>query len=158
MARGVIARSRLRVESELGHEPAADVGIVKIAADADLRRLHFFDLETGARETLTDAKQFSAFSGEPAEIDAKAGGAFSCFNGMITGRNVELIPNQRIVQAWRAGNWPEGVYSIVRFELNAQGSNTKLTLDHAAFPDGAAEHLDGGWHKMYWEPLKKYLA
>ena len=88
----------------------------------------------------------------------KAGGAFSCFNGMITGRNVELIPNQRIVQAWRAGNWPEGVYSIVRFELNARGSNTKLTLDHAAFPDGAAEHLDGGWHKMYWEPLKKYLA
>jgi uncharacterized protein YndB with AHSA1/START domain len=55
-------------------------------------------------ETLTDAKQFSAFSGEPAEIDAKAGGAFSCFGGMITGRNVELKPGQRIVQAWRAGN------------------------------------------------------
>ncbi len=68
-------------------------------------------------ETLTDAKQFSAFSGEPAEIDAKAGGAFSCFGGMITGRNVELKPGQRIVQAWRAGNWPEGVYSIVKFEL-----------------------------------------
>jgi activator of HSP90 ATPase len=110
-------------------------------------------------ETLLDARQFSEFTGgAPAAIASEAGGAFSCFNGMITGRNVELIPNQRIVQAWRAGNWPEGVYSIVRFELNAQGSDTKLTLDHTAFPDGAAEHLDGGWHKMYWEPLKKYLA
>lgn len=110
-------------------------------------------------DTLLDAKRFSEFTGgAPAAIASEAGGAFSCFNGMITGRNVELIPNQRIVQAWRAGNWPEGVYSIVRSELNAQGSNTKLTLDHTAFPDGAAEHLDGGRHKMYWEPLKKYLA
>jgi activator of HSP90 ATPase len=110
-------------------------------------------------DTLLDAKQFSAFTGgAPAEIDSKAGGAFSCFGGMITGRNVELMPNQRIVQAWRAGNWPEGVYSIVRFELDAQGSETRLTLDHSAFPEGNAEHLEGGWHKMYWEPLKKYLA
>jgi activator of HSP90 ATPase len=110
-------------------------------------------------DALLDAKQFSAFTGgAPAEIDSKAGGAFSCFGGMITGRNVELMPNQRIVQAWRARNWPEGVYSIVRFELDAQGSETRLTLDHSAFPEGNAEHLEGGWHRMYWEPLKKYLA
>jgi activator of HSP90 ATPase len=110
-------------------------------------------------DALLDAKQFSAFTGgAPAEIDSNAGGAFSCFGGMITGRNVELVPNQRIVQAWRAGNWPEGVYSIVRFELDAQGSETRLTLDHSAFPEGNAEHLEGGWHRMYWEPLKKYLA
>jgi activator of HSP90 ATPase len=110
-------------------------------------------------DALLDAKQFSAFTGgAPAEIDSNAGGAFSCFGGMITGRNVELVPNQRIVQAWRAGNWPEGVYSIVKFELDAQGSETRLTLDHSAFPEGNAEHLEGGWHKMYWEPLKKYLA
>ncbi len=108
---------------------------------------------------LLDGEQFRAFTGgAPAAIAPDPGGAFSCFNGMITGRNVELIPNQRIVQAWRAGNWPEGVYSIVRFELAAQGDATKLTLEQAAFPDGASEHLEGGWHKMYWEPLNKYLA
>ena len=110
-------------------------------------------------DTLLDGKRFSEFTGgAPAEIDATAGGAFSCFGGMITGRNLELLPHRRIVQAWRAGNWPEGVYSIVRFEIEAQGPDTKLTLDHLAFPGGSAEHLDGGWHKMYWEPLKKYLA
>jgi activator of HSP90 ATPase len=110
-------------------------------------------------DTLLDAQRFSAFtSGAPAEIDAQAGGAFSCFGGMITGRNLELLPGRRIVQAWRAGNWPDGVYSIVRFELEPQGSDTKLTLEHAAFPEGTAEHLEGGWHKMYWEPLQKYFA
>jgi len=110
-------------------------------------------------DTLLDAKRFSEFTGgAPAEIDSKPGGAFSCFGGMITGRNVELMPDRRIVQAWRAGTWPAGVYSIVKFEIETQGSESKLTLDHAAFPEENREHLEGGWHKMYWEPLKKYLA
>jgi activator of HSP90 ATPase len=110
-------------------------------------------------DSFLDAKQFSEWSGgAPAEISRDPGGAFSCFGGMITGRNIELIPNQRIVQAWRAGNWPEGVYSIVQFELNAQGSESRLTLRQTGFPDGNKDHLETGWHKMYWEPLRKYLA
>jgi activator of HSP90 ATPase len=110
-------------------------------------------------DALLDAKQFSQLSGgAPAEIDAKAGGAFSCFGGMITGRNVELKSAQRIVQAWRAGNWPEGEYSIAHFELTAHGTGSKLTFEHVGFPEAMREHLDGGWHKMYWEPLKKHLA
>jgi activator of HSP90 ATPase len=110
-------------------------------------------------DALLDSKKFSEFSGgAPADISRDPGGAFSCFGGIITGRNIELIPSQRIVQAWRQGDWPEGVYSIVRFELTAQGSDAKLTLHHAGYPEGNGEHLKSGWHKMYWEPLKKYLA
>ena len=94
----------------------------------------------------------------PADIDPSPGGAFSCFGGRITGRNIELVPNRRIVQAWRAGTWPEGVYSIVRFELETHGADTKLTFDQSGFPDGNREHLESGWPKMYWEPLRVYLA
>jgi activator of HSP90 ATPase len=110
-------------------------------------------------DALLDARQFSQLTGgAPAEIEQAAGGSFSCFGGMISGRNIELKPNQRIVQAWRAANWPEGVYSVVRFELAGEGAGTKLTFDQSGFPDGQREHLDGGWHKMYWEPLRKYLS
>jgi len=110
-------------------------------------------------DALLDAGKFSGFTGgAPAEIDRDPGGAFSCFGGMITGRNIELTPNRRIVQAWRAGNWPEGAYSIVKFEFTAQGSDTKLVFDHAGFPAEHGEHLESGWKKMYWEPLQKYLA
>jgi len=110
-------------------------------------------------EALLDAKQFSQFSGgAPAQIDPAVGGPFSCFGGMITGRNIELKPNARIVQAWRAGNWPDGVYSVVRFELTGEGAATTLTLDQSGFPEEQREHLDGGWHKMYWEPLQKHLG
>lgn len=69
-------------------------------------------------EALTDSKQFTAFSGGlPAEIEPQAGGAFKCFGGQITGRIIELVPNRRIVQAWHVAMWPEGVYSVVKFEL-----------------------------------------
>jgi len=108
-------------------------------------------------ETLLDSKQFAAFSGFPAEIDRQPGGAFKCFGGIITGRNIELVPNKRIVQAWRS-SWPEGIYSIVKFELKEQGTGTRLILDHSGFPDGTMEHLEEGWKSHYWEPLRKYLS
>lgn len=114
-------------------------------------------------EALLDARRFSAFTGAPAEIDPTSGGAFSCFGGIITGRNVELLSNRRIVQAWRVSMWPEGHYSIVKFELQPQGSQTLLVMDHVGFPPEMrahlnGEHADGGWQRQYWEPLKKYLA
>lgn len=107
---------------------------------------------------LLDGKQFAAFTGLPAEIETSAGGAFKTFGGLIEGRNVELMVNQRIVQAWRPASWPAGVYSIVHFELKASGSGTTLDLDHTGFPEGDYDHLFWGWNQRYWEPLKKYLA
>ena len=108
-------------------------------------------------EALLDSKQFSAFSGRQAEINREVGGAFSLFNGHIVGRNLECVPNQRIVQAWRVVTWPEGVYSIVRFELKPKGPGTHLVFDHIGFPEGLHDHLAEGWESNYWELLKKYF-
>jgi activator of HSP90 ATPase len=114
-------------------------------------------------EALLDAKQFSAFTGAPADIQREAGGAFSCFGGFIVGRNIELVPDKRIVQAWRVTAWPEGIYSIVAFELQPKGSGAHLTMTHDAYPEGMRAHLngempDGGWHRQYWQPLQRYLS
>jgi activator of HSP90 ATPase len=118
--------------------------------EADARRLY---------DILLDSKQFSAFTGgAPAHIDASEGGAFSMFGGMITGRNIELAPHKRIVQAWRAGNWPEGDFSIVRFDFVGEGSGARLTLTQTGFPEAMRVHLESGWAKMYFEPLRAYTA
>ncbi len=93
-----------------------------------------------------------------ATISADEGGTFSCHGGTITGRNIELVPGKRIVQAWRVKGWPEGLYTMVQFELSAQGSQTKLVMDHSGVPDDFEEHIAGGWHKQYWEPMKKYFG
>ncbi len=106
---------------------------------------------------LISSNIFGRVTEAPAEIDAREGGIFSCFGGQITGRFIELLENKRIVQAWRVGIWDEGVFSVVRFELTKSGNSTIINLEHNGFPDEMAEHLETGWHKMYWEPLKKYL-
>jgi activator of HSP90 ATPase len=107
---------------------------------------------------LLDSRQFTAFTGLPAEIDAKPGGAFTLFDKQIEGRNVELVESRRVVQAWRPAAWAPGVYSIAHFELKPRGAGSTLVFDHTGFPAGIADHLDSGWHEHYWEPLKKYLA
>jgi uncharacterized protein YndB with AHSA1/START domain len=122
-------------------------------------------------EALTDAKQFEkvvqlsaamksgmAPGAKPAEISREAGGAFSLFGGYVTGRQLELVPNERIVQAWRAGGWDPGDYSIAKFELVEQGTGTKIVFNHTGFPKGKAEHLAEGWKINYWEPLEKFLG
>jgi activator of HSP90 ATPase len=109
-------------------------------------------------EALLDSKQFAAFTGLPAEIDAKEGGAFSLFGGQIVGRNIELVPSQRIVQAWRPASWTPGIYSVVRFELKPIGSGSTLLLDQTGFPEGDADSLDSGWHMHYLDTLRKYLS
>ena len=95
---------------------------------------------------------------KPTMLSPQAGGAFALFGGYIVGRQIELVPNELIVQAWRVLSWPRGVYSIARFEFLDQGGSTKLVFDHAAFPKGQAEHLASGWQEHYWDPLAKLLA
>jgi len=136
----------------------------KPAADANKLRtsIHYeIDFKPSPQrlyQAILDQKQFAAFSGLPATIDPTPGGAFSMFGGLIAGRTVELISNQRIVQAWRPGHWDAGIYSIVHFEFKPRGNETTLVFDHTGFPAGEYDSLDWGWHHHYWDPLKKFLA
>ena len=108
---------------------------------------------------LTDAREFARMTGgRAAAISSEAGGAFGLFDGHIAGRHIELVPGKRIVQAWRARDWPEGHYSIARFDLTPDGAATKLTFDQFGHPDEHTDHLTGGWVKMYWDPMKAMLA
>jgi len=130
-----------------------------IAAKAIHQELDFKVAPKHIYEALLDSKQFTDFSGgRKAEIHREAGGAFNIFAGVIEGRNIELVPNHRIVQAWRVTYWPEGIYSIARFELTEQSPGTRIIFDHTGFPQKAAETLASGWYENYWDLLRKYLV
>jgi len=74
---------------------------------------------------ISGAKKVKALGTEPTQISGQVGGPFVLFGGHIIGRHIELVPNQRIVQAWRVVDWEPGVYSIARFELTETGVGTK---------------------------------
>jgi activator of HSP90 ATPase len=124
-------------------------------------------------QTLTTANQFDRvvrasaamnsdmkkmLGAAPTQIDARPGGAFTLFGGYITGFNLELVPDARLVQAWRSGAWKPGEYSVARFVLEPQGDSTQLVFDHAGFPEDDAAQLAKGWHGNYWSPLAKTLS
>jgi activator of HSP90 ATPase len=109
-------------------------------------------------QALVDSKQFAEMTGAPATGDGAEGAAFSAFGGHITGRHVELVADRRVVQAWRAKTWPEGLYSIVRFELRPEGSGTKLVFEQDGHPDDMTDHLAKGWHANYWEKITSHVS
>ena len=116
---GVSSVATLRAE---GHETSSESAGTKtiITVKAIHEELDFQASPRRIYEALLDSKKFTAFSGgRAAEIHREVGGSFSIFAGHIVGRNLELIPGRRIVQAWRVVPLPEGVYSIARFEFGA---------------------------------------
>ena len=58
-------------------------------------------------EALMDSEKHAAFSGGKATISREIGGTITAYDDYITGRNIELIPDRKIVQDWRAVDWPE---------------------------------------------------
>jgi activator of HSP90 ATPase len=109
-------------------------------------------------ESLSQAMKSLDINAHPARISSEPGGAFSLFAGYIVGRQIELVPGRRIVQAWRVASWMPGSYSLARFELIEQSPITRVVFDHTGFPTGNAEHLAAGWYANYWEPLHKMLG
>jgi len=148
-------RARAACEQEMAKTPSSDANKLRTTIHQEVE---FHAAAERIYNALLDSKQFAALTGLAAEIHREVGGEFSTFGGIIVGRNLELVANQRIVQAWRVSYWEPGAYSVVKFELKAQGAGTKVTLDHRGFPDGEFESLDAGWKPRYWEPLAKYLA
>lgn len=107
---------------------------------------------------LMNGKKHSQFTGEPAKIRAKAGAAFSCYDGYITGVTLEFKPGRRIVQAWRSQDWPDGHYSIVTFALaKKSGGRTQLSFTQVGVPAEDYAKKNQGWRTHYWQPLKKFL-
>jgi len=108
-------------------------------------------------DAYLDSRRHARMTGQPAKMSKKEGGRFTAGDTYISGTNVELIPGKRIVQAWRASEWPEGTYSILRLELRPKGKGSRLIVDHLGIPDEFRDGVDSGWHEFYWEPMKAYF-
>jgi activator of HSP90 ATPase len=134
----------------------------EIVLPADCARVYHALTDTRSFDAVTrlsDAVTLvTAPNAKATVISAKVGGPFTLFGGYITGRNLQMEPGQRLVQAWRADGWEPGDYSVVRFDLRPQGAGCQIVFDHRGFPKGQGASLAYGWRVHYWEPLAKLLA
>lgn len=106
-------------------------------------------------EMLMDSKKHSEFTGDKAVISRKVGGRFKAYGDYISGKNLEIVKDKRIVQSWRASDWPKGHYSKVIFELEETKGKTKLRFTQEDVPEGQYDEIRQGWIDFYWEPMKE---
>jgi uncharacterized protein YndB with AHSA1/START domain len=106
-----------------------------------------------------DSHAHAAFTGASARIDPSIGGKFSVLDGSVSGRTVELLPGRRIVQTWRAKEFPSGSRDS-RLEIQFEGTEgaTRVTIMHSVLPPGQGERLKQAWIQRYFQPLRTYFA
>jgi uncharacterized protein YndB with AHSA1/START domain len=108
-------------------------------------------------EALMDSRKHARFTGESASISRKVGGAIRAGGGYISGVNLDLVPDRKIVQSWHAADWPEGHMSTAVFVLKRIPGGTRLFFTHRNVPDEHAGDIAQGWKDYYWTPMKRLL-
>jgi uncharacterized protein YndB with AHSA1/START domain/predicted ester cyclase len=109
-------------------------------------------------QVLTDSREHSAFTGGKSEIDARKGGKFSYFDGLISGVNDDLSAPELIEQTLRAKSWPDRHFAKVhlRLEHRSDGRRTFVRIKEEGIPPEQLDAVIGGWTD-YWDKLAEYL-
>ncbi len=110
-------------------------------------------------EAWLDSAAHSAMTGAEATASKEVGAEFSAWDGYIVGKNLELVPGQRIVQSWRTSEFgDEDPDSTITVTLTPIEAGARLTLSHSNVPDGQTSYEKVGWRDYYFEPMKAYFA
>jgi activator of HSP90 ATPase len=105
-------------------------------------------------EMILDPKKHLEFTGAKAKIDRKVHGKFSVWDGYITGENIKLEKDKKIVQRWTCSDLPEGYYTEVAFEFKKAKEGTQLIFTQTKVPLENYKELVQGWKDYYWKPIK----
>ena len=108
-------------------------------------------------EALMDSRKHSKFTGGKASISRKIGRKFTAYGKYISGVNLGLVPDKKIVQSWRGSDWPKGHYSKVTFSLEKVKNGTRLTFRQSGLPEKYYKDISQGWRDYYWKPMKEML-
>ncbi len=105
------------------------------------------------------SKGHTDMTGGTAKCSAQAGGAFTAWDGYITGKNLELVAGEKIVQTWRTTEFlDDDPDSQIELTLAQSESGTKLTLKHTGIPAGQGGDYKSGWTEFYFTPMKAYFG
>jgi uncharacterized protein YndB with AHSA1/START domain len=115
-------------------------------------------------KTLTTGALIGRWLMEPTGFEPVAGKEFTFqtksaggWNGTIHCQVLEVIPNERLVYAWKGGDDANDGYgsrldTIVTFTLSKVAEGTRLRLVHAGFVmpknEIAFQNMSGGWRKV----------
>ena len=105
------------------------------------------------------SEEHSKMTGAEAKVSDQIGGTFTCWDGYINGRNVELIEGKKIVQYWRTGDFEESQPdSLIEIQLEPiENGQTALKLIHKDLPESDTQYVKG-WQDYYFNPMEIYFS
>jgi activator of HSP90 ATPase len=131
---------------------------MKIKTDNIFQVIELESPVTEVYKALTDASLLSRLTGMTAQMDSHEGGRFHAWNNKSHGYIMRLIENKRIVQSWRHDDFPDGMYSIVIFDLEQTESGSRVSFNHIGVPEDSSGWLTETWKRDFWVPLSEHLA
>jgi len=105
-------------------------------------------------KALTTETTIQLWTGDLVSIDPQEGGAFSMWDGAITGEFITLEPYKKIVQEWFFGEQEEK--SIVTLKFHEHKRGTSLEVQHTNIPDGDYDDIVDGWNDTYMASLLEF--
>ncbi|KAF0151118.1 MAG: Activator of Hsp90 ATPase 1 family protein [Ignavibacteria bacterium] len=105
------------------------------------------------------SKLHTEMTGGEAVISSKIGGKFKAWDGYITGKNLDLIKDKRIIQLWRSSEFTErDLDSILVVNFEDVSDGCKVTIVHSQIPKWQGASYKQGWIDYYLLPMKAYFS
>jgi activator of HSP90 ATPase len=104
---------------------------------------------------LTEPNEIAAWGGGPAKMSVDEDAKFSLWGGDIWGKNINVVPEKKLVQEWFGGEWPKP--SILTILLKEKKGVTEIKITHAGMPSDEFQDVADGWKDYYLGPMKEYL-
>ncbi len=103
------------------------------------------------------SKGHAEMTGGAAKCSREINKPFEAWDGYISGKNLEVIPNQKIVQTWRTTEFSEDEEdSIIELNFEELDGKTHLHLKHSNLP-AHGEQYAKGWEVHYFEPMHEFF-
>ena len=106
-----------------------------------------------------DPAEHAEFTGLPVTIEPHAGGAFSAFDGMLSGKILHIEPktlhrsNLAVGKLAAYGAWTQ----VLTLSFWPAQDGARIELVHVNVPEEDFAGVSQGWEKYYWTPWHDYL-
>jgi activator of HSP90 ATPase len=110
------------------------------------------------QEMYLDPNEHASITGKPVTIGPEQGASFEAFDGMLTGKILQVVRPGLIVQSWRSCKFhEEDLDSTLILTFTTENEQGRIDLVHLDVPQHDYDDVVAGWKKHYWIPWREYL-
>jgi len=107
---------------------------------------------------MTDSQACSKLTKTKCEIGRGTGTEINLLDGTMTGKNVELITDVKIVQQleFSVEGWPTGHESTLKLEISRVAGGTTVVHTQENVPVGNFRQIAELWDKSFWKKMQRW--